>query len=174
MTFAEFLRTPLAEWEDECTRLNVKLADKIRFRSLHNENSKCHTSVVPAASAPQARLTQEAQELQGLDGCIQHVTALQARLATGDGDRNFVLKNFSLWKELFAKLQSVPNLTGLADKKAEVLPHVQVLHIWERELRARAMQKRSELQQRGLMLTVPDLVVVGIEREAAQRICSFE
>ena len=59
----------------------MKLADKIKLRKLHNDNpnnpNKVRVpiptnSVVPAVSAPQARLTQrEAQELQGLDGCIQ-------------------------------------------------------------------------------------------------------
>ncbi len=46
-----------------------KLADKIRFRSLHSQgHATAPTSLVPAASAPQARLTQgEAQELQVLD-----------------------------------------------------------------------------------------------------------
>jgi hypothetical protein len=118
---------------------------------------------------------QLAQELLGLEGCIQRVTALQARLLTPDGNRDFVNMNFSLWEALFAELQSVPNLTvtGLADKKAEVLPRVEMLQLWERELRAREVQKRSELQLRVVMLTVPALVAVGIEQEAAQRICSF-
>ncbi len=81
--------------------------------------------------------------------------------------------NFTRWEALFAELQSVPNLTGLADKKAEVLPRVEMLQLWERELRAREVQKRSELQLRVVMLNVPALVAVGIEQEAAQRICSF-
>jgi hypothetical protein len=84
-------------------------------------------------------LTQgEAQELQVLDGFIQHVTALQSRLATRDGNRDFLLTNFTLWEALLAELKSIPNLTGLEDKKAEVLPPVKVLMMWERELRARA------------------------------------
>jgi hypothetical protein len=39
--------------------------------------------------------------------------------------------------------------------------------IWERELRARVVQKRSKLQLSGLILAVPALVVSGIEQEAA-------
>ena len=179
MSFADFLETPLAEWEEEFKSMHMKLPDKIKLRKLHNENSKGRdpiptNSVVPAVSAPQARLTQgEAKELHWLDGCIQRVTALQARMATRDGDLKFVTGNFTLWKALFQDLQIVPNLTGLAEKKEEVLPPVEVLMIWERELRARVVQKRLELQLSGLILAVPALVVSGIEQEAAQRICSY-
>jgi hypothetical protein len=183
VTFAEFLRTPLAEWEDEFQSMHMKLPDKIKFRSLHSENSKGHatappSSVAPAASAPQARLTQgDAKDLHLLDGCIQRVTALQARMATRDGDFKFLTGNFTLWKALFQNLQIVPNLTGLAERKEDYnpdkLPPVEVLMIWERELRARVVQKRSELQLSGLILAVPALVVSGIEQEAAQRICSY-
>ena len=141
----------------------MKLPDKIKLRKLHNENSKRHVPIP----------TNEAQELQGLDGCIQHLIQLQARLLSRESDFDFVTTNFSLWKALFAELQIVPNLTRLAEIKEGVLPPVELLKIWERELRARVVQKRSELQLRGLMLTVPALVVAGIEQEAAQRICSF-
>ncbi len=108
-----------------------------------------------------------------LDGCIQRVTALQARMATRDRDLKFVTGNFTLWKALFQHLQRVPNLPGLEEKKEELLPEVEELMIWERELRARVVQKRSELQLSGLIRAVPALVVSGIEQEAAQRICSY-
>ncbi len=130
--------------------------------------------MVPAVSAPEVCLTKgEAKELLGLDGCIQRVTELQARLLTSDGSRNSVNMNYDKWKALFAELQSVPNLTGLAETKKDRLPPVEVLKIWERELRARLMQKRSDLQLRGLIQIFPDLVGCGIEEEAAQRICSY-
>ena len=162
--------------------MHMKLADKIKLRKLHNDNpnnpNKVRVpiptnSVVPAVSAPEVCLTKgEAKELLGLDGCIQRVTELQARLLTSDGSRNSVNMNYDKWKALFAELQSV-NLTGLAEKKEDVMPPVEVLKIWERELRARVVQKRSKLQLSGLILAVPALVVSGIEQEAAQRICSY-
>ena len=178
MSFADFLETPLAEWEEEFKNMHMEVPYKIKLRKLHNENSKGRdpiptNSVVPAVSAPEVCLTKrEAKELLGLDGCIQRVTELQARLLTSDGTRNSVNMNYDKWKALFAELQSV-NLTGLAEKKEDVMPPVEVLKIWERELRARVVQKRSELQLSGLILAVPALVVSGIEQEAAQRICSY-
>jgi len=95
VSFADFLETPLAEWEEEFKKLpDMTLPNKIKLRKLHNANSKGHVpiptnSVVPAVSAPQARLTQrEAQELQGLDGCIQglstHVYESQATWTLDD------------------------------------------------------------------------------------------
>jgi hypothetical protein len=158
--------------------MNMELSHKIKLRKLHNENSKRRdpiptNSVVPAVSAPQDCLTSEAKELLELDDCIQRVTELQVRLLTRDGNRNVVNMNYTLWEALLAKLQSVPNLTGLAEKKEDVLPRVEVLMFWERELRARVVQKRSELQQRGLIEVLPALFVCGVEKEAAQRICSY-
>ena len=179
MSFADFLETPLAEWEEEFKNMHMEVPYKIKLRKLHNENSKGRdpiptNSVVPAVSAPEVCLTKrEAKELLGLDGCIQRVTELQARLLTCDGSRNSVNMNFDKSKALFAELQSVPNLTALADTKTDMLPPVELLMIWERELRARVVQKRSELQLSGLILAVPALVVSGIEQEAAQRICSY-
>ena len=179
MSFADFLETPLSEWEEDFKNMHMEVPYKIKLRKLHNENSKGRdpiptNSVVPAVSAPEVCLTKrEAKELLGLDGCIQRVTELQARLLTSDGTRNSVNMNFDMSKALFAELQSVPNLTGLAETKKDRLPPVEVLKIWERELRARVVEKRSELQQRRLIKSFPDLVVAGIEQEAAQRICSY-
>jgi len=94
VSFADFLETPLAEWEEEFKNMHMEVPYKIKLRKLHNENSKGRdpiptNSVVPAVSAPQALLTKrEAQELKGLDGCIQglstHVYESQATWTLDD------------------------------------------------------------------------------------------
>jgi hypothetical protein len=38
VSFADFLETPLAEWEDEFKRLGMNLPDKIKFRNIYKEN----------------------------------------------------------------------------------------------------------------------------------------
>jgi hypothetical protein len=43
--FADFLETPLAEWEEEFKSMNMKLPDKIKLRRLHKENSKGHVPI---------------------------------------------------------------------------------------------------------------------------------
>ena len=160
MTFAEFLRTPLAEWEDEFQSMHMKLPDKIKFRSLHSENSKGHatappSSVAPAASAPQARLTQgEAKELHWLDDCIQRVTELQARMATRDGDLKFVTGNFTLWKALFQDLQIVLNFIRVSS--------VTRVYKVNRVIKVRSVRDRSVIRDIRIIRVTRIEVLLGI------------
>ena len=50
------------------------------------------------------------------------------RLATG-GNRQFHDKTYDLWEKVFADLQQVPNLTGLADYAADEIPPTEVLQV---------------------------------------------
>jgi len=99
---------------------------------------------------------------------------LITRLATQGSNRQFLLKTFDLWEEVYANLQTIPgNFTGLSDATVDAIPPIEVVKLWERELRERIVLLKSALHFRGLMLSVPALVAAGIEQEAAQRICTF-
>ena len=50
------------------------------------------------------------------------------REATG-GNRQFNNKTYDLWEKVFADLQQVPNLTGLADYAADEIPPTEVLQV---------------------------------------------
>jgi hypothetical protein len=104
-----------------------------------------------------------------LDVLMQKVMNLLTRLATPAHNRDFLNKNFDLWEALFAELRRVPPLTGLAECKAEEIPPVKVLEVWERELRERI----QTLRLRSLTMSMPALVSVGIDIQAAQRIPDF-
>ena len=50
------------------------------------------------------------------------------REATG-GNRQFNNKTYDLWEKVFADLQQVRNLTGLADNAADAMPPIEVLKV---------------------------------------------